>query len=231
MRIFEYNNINEMSYDAAKTIYNFYNYYIKKQNYFTLVLAGGNTPKLLYGILSSEYKNKINWNDVHLFFGDERYVDKNDVYSNYNMATETLISKIDIPKTNVYRVKTEILPIEKCAKDYENRILDFFKSKKKDVSFDLILLGMGNDGHTASIFPDTPVSDDKYVDITYPKNATPKIPRITFTYKTINNSKNVMFLLSGEKKIKILKEIFEGKDYPTRFVKPKENLLYFISKK
>ncbi|WP_129408839.1 6-phosphogluconolactonase [Marinitoga lauensis] len=166
MRVINYENINEMSFDAAKTIYNFYNYYIKKQGYFTLVLAGGNTPKLLYEILSFEYKNKINWNNTFIFFGDERYVDKNNEYSNYKMAVETLISKIDISKSNIYRIKTEISPIEKCAEDYENRILNFFKYKKKDVSFDLILLGMGNDGHTASIFPDTPVSVDKYIDVT-----------------------------------------------------------------
>jgi 6-phosphogluconolactonase len=230
MRIFKYDNINEMSYNAAKTFYNFYNYYIKKNGLFTVALSGGNTPKLLYQILSSQYKGLINWHNVYIFLGDERYADIKDNNNNFKMINELLLSKINIPKKNIFRPKTEIYPIEKCAEQYEKDIINFFKFIKKEISLDLILLGMGNDGHTASIFPDTPVSDDKYVDITYPKNATPKIPRITFTYKTINNAKNIMFLLSGEKKIKILKEIFEGKFYPTSMVKAKENLLYFISK-
>ncbi|GAB6188746.1 6-phosphogluconolactonase [Marinitoga arctica] len=227
MRLFEYETLNEMSFDVAKTIFNFYNYYIKKQNYFTLVLSGGNTPKILYQILSSEYKNKINWSNVYIFLGDERYTtDKK--YINYEMIYETLISKIDINPENVFRIHTNINPIEECAKKYEKNIMDFFKNK--EISFDLILLGMGDDGHTASIFPDTIVSDDKYIDYVYPKHAKPKVPRITFTYKTINNSKNVIFIISGEKKIKIFREILKGKEYPAGKVNPKENLLYFISK-
>lgn len=230
MRTFEYNTINNMSFDVAKSIYNFYNYYTKKQGYFSLVLSGGNTPRLLYEILSSEYKERIDWKKVFLFFGDERYVDKEDKYSNYKMAFDSLISKIPIPPKNVFRVKTEIEPIEKCAEEYENAILNFFKSKNKDVSFDLILLGIGNDGHTASIFPDTTVSKDKYIDYVFPQNATQNVPRITFTYKAINNSKNVIFILSGKNKINILKKLFKEKKYPASHVNPEENLLFFVSK-
>ncbi|WP_175418453.1 6-phosphogluconolactonase [Marinitoga sp. 1138] len=230
MRIFEYENINEMSFETAKTVFNFYDYYIRKQGYFSLVLAGGNTPKLLYQILASEYNLKINWNDVYIFFGDERYVDKENEYSNYKMAFETLISKIDIPPKNIFRIRTEIEPIEKCVEDYENQILKFFEKKDKDVSFDLILLGMGNDGHVASIFPDIEISNNKYIDYVIPKNANPLVPRITFTYNTINNSKNVVFLISGKEKIKVLNEVFRGKEYPVGNIKPCENLIYFISK-
>ncbi|SHE27277.1 6-phosphogluconolactonase [Marinitoga hydrogenitolerans DSM 16785] len=230
MRIFEYKNLNNLSFDVAKSIFNFYSYYIKKQNFFTLVLAGGNTPKLLYQILSSQYYSRIDWSKVYIFFGDERYVPVNNDYSNYKMAYENLISKINIPEENIFRIKTEITPIEKCAEDYEKLILNFFKEKNMDISFDLILLGMGNDGHTASIFPDTAISDNKYIDYVFPKNANPNVPRITFTYKTINNSKNVIFLINGEKKTKLLKELLKGKDYPAGKVIPKENLLFFISK-
>ncbi|MBM7558471.1 6-phosphogluconolactonase [Marinitoga litoralis] len=227
MRIFEYENINEMSFNAAKTIVNFYDYYIKKQGYFTLVLAGGNTPKLLYEMLSVQ--SNINWKKVYLFLGDERYVPLDNEFSNYKMIKNNLISKIDIPKENVFYINTDISDIENCSKEYEERIKTFFD--KKEVAFDLILLGMGEDGHTASIFPDTEVSNEKYVDFIYPENANPKLPRITLTYKAINNSKNVVFLISGEKKINILKEVLKGeKKYPVSKISPKENLLFFVSK-
>ncbi|KLO22364.1 6-phosphogluconolactonase [Marinitoga sp. 1155] len=228
--IFEYNNLNDMSFDAAKTVYNFYTYYIKKQNFFTFVLSGGNTPKILYQILASQYSESINWNKVYIFFGDERYIDIDSEYSNYKMAYNNILSMINIPAENIYRIKTEITPIERCADEYENSIKIFFRDKSKDVSFDLVLLGLGADGHIASIFPDIKISDDKYIDYVFPEKANPNIPRITFTYKSINNSKNVLFLLSGDRKIKVLKEVFKGKEYPAKYIKPKENLLYFISK-
>ncbi|KAF2955668.1 6-phosphogluconolactonase [Marinitoga sp. 38H-ov] len=224
MRIFEYENINEMSFDVVKTVMNFYDYYIKKQGYFSLVLSGGNTPKLLYEMLSMNHN--IDWEKVYLVLGDERYVPLDDEYSNYKMINDILISKINIPKENFLYVNTEIKDIEKCALDYEKRIKDSFN----EISFDLILLGMGNDGHVASIFPDVEISDKKYVDFVYPKNANPKVPRITLTYKAINNSKNILFLISGKSKINRLKEAFRNRIYPVSKVSPKENLLFFISK-
>lgn len=177
---------------------------------FTLSLAGGSTPRLLYRLLSSgKYRNKIPWDKVHLFWGDERCVPPDHPDSNYGMVRGTLLSAIDIPPGNVHRIKGELG--EAAAPDYEKILkMNFVADGQAFPCFDLILLGMGDDGHTASIFPGTPaVSDEKaWVREVFVERF--KSMRISLTPPVINSAAEIMLLVSGEEKAPALKEVLEG---------------------
>lgn len=200
-----------------------------KKELFTLSLAGGNTPIPLYEMLA---EFDLPWNKIHLFWGDERFLPPNNESSNFRMVYDKLLSKIDIPDENIHRFKTELLSIEEVAEDYERELLEFFRGFP---SFDLMLLGMGEDGHTASIFPKSKTMNvkDKLVATVEPTGK-PKVARVTMTLKVLNNSKIVVFLISGERKRKILKEIIENPErakgyYPVAFVQGKEKTVWFVN--
>lgn len=216
--------------EAVNLIYKLYEESIEKNKLFTLMLSGGRTPLPIYEKLASEYKDKINWEKVHIFWGDERYVDQKSEDSNYKWAHDLLISKINIPTNNVHRIKTE-LPIEKASQEYEKEIINFFGTQNP--VFDLILLGIGEDGHTASLFPssDTLKENKKLFTVT-PPSGTPKVPRITATYKLLNNARNILFLSSYKGKEQVIDEILNNpktaeEKYPTAKVKVK-NTYFFI---
>jgi len=193
--------------EAVNLIYKLYEESIEENKLFTLMLPGGRTPLPVYEKLASEYKDKINWEKVHIFWGDERYVDQKSEDSNFKWAHDLLISKINIPTNNVHRIKTE-LPIEKASEEYEKEIINFFG--KQNPVFDLILLGIGEDGHTASLFPssDTLKENKKLFTVT-PPSGTPKVPRITATYKLLNNARNILFLSSYKGKEQVIDEILK----------------------
>ena len=184
---------------------------------FTLSLAGGSTPEALYRLLSSEeYSRKIPWDKVHLFWGDERCVPSDHSDSNYRMVRETLLSVIDIPPENVHRIKGELG--EAGAADYEKILrMSFNMDAPAFPCFDLILLGMGADGHTASLFPGTSVlSEEKiWVRNVYVENL--KSMRITLTPPVINSAAEILILVSGEGKAPALKEVLEGPFDPGRY--------------
>ncbi len=179
---------------------------IADRGFFTFALAGGNTPRLLYESLASEYADRIPWHSVHLFWGDERYVPMDHPESNYAMAFQTLISKISIPLENVHRIPTEIEPLEKAAASYEDELRKILLDSGENAishSFDLILLGVGEDGHTASLFPgDLALKEKKrWVLPVYAPSSYSIRPRITLTLPLINNSNNIFFLVSGAKRV------------------------------
>lgn len=177
---------------------------------FTLSLAGGSTPRSLYRLLSSgKYRNKIPWDKVHLFWGDERCVQPDHPDSNYRMVKEMLLPAIDIPSENVHRIKGELG--EAAAPDYEKTLKINFDTEGESLPrFDLILLGMGDDGHTASLFPRTEaVSDEKgWVREVFVER--PKSMRISLTPPVINSAAEIMLLVSGGGKAPALKEVIEG---------------------
>ncbi|HBT50523.1 MAG TPA: 6-phosphogluconolactonase [Petrotoga sp.] len=216
--------------EAVNLIHKLYEESIRKNKLFTLMLSGGRTPLPVYEKLASEYKDKINWEKVHIFWGDERYVDQKSEESNFKWAYDLLISKINIPTNNVHRIKTE-LPIEKATQEYEKEIISFFRNQNP--VFDLILLGIGEDGHTASLFPssDTLKENKKLFTVT-PPSGTPKIPRITATYKLLNNARNILFLSSYKGKEQVIDTILNNpkiaeEKYPAAKVKVK-NTYFFI---
>ena len=210
---------------------------VAAKGYFSLVLAGGNTPRALYDLLATDFKDKIPWSLTHIFWGDERYVPKDHPDSNYKMTFETLISKVPISTENIHPIPTEIEDPDKAAILYEQEIREFFQTLNsgKEASFDLILLGIGEDGHTASLFPKDPIlkEKEKLVASVVAPAYYPIRQRITITLPLINSAKKVIFLVSGASKRKVVKEILNiqnSKDniYPAGFVNPKDRLVWFV---
>jgi 6-phosphogluconolactonase len=187
---------------------------------FAVVLAGGSTPKATHEALARDYSGRLDWGRVHVFFGDERTVPPDHEDSNYRMAHEALLSRV--PVGSVHRMRGELPPAEAAAA-YEEELREFFGPDGVP-AFDLILLGLGEDGHTASLFPETSALDvtDRWV----VANPVLKLEatRLTLTIPVINAARAVAFLVAGEGKAKALKEILEGdadpREYPAKFIRP-----------
>jgi 6-phosphogluconolactonase len=186
---------------------------IQKKTRATLVLTGGKTPKPIYEMLATPFpSNPIDWKRVHIFWGDERCVPPENPESNFGMAHDALISKIDVPPENVHRMRGE-LDAEGAATLYEREILDFFQ--RSDVpSFDLVLLGMGEDGHTASLFPGTQWDERRMVIANYVPQSGAK--RVSMTPLILNAAAKTIFLVAGRNKADALACVLENPlcDYP-----------------
>lgn len=204
---------------------------IGAQGRFTVALSGGSTPKALYSLLASTYADFV-WNRVFLFFGDERHVPPTDPESNYRMVEESLLSKIAIPAENVFRVAAENPDAAAAAADYEAQLRRFFELKPGEFPrFDLILLGLGPDGHTASLFPDSPALDEQSRLVVANWVAKFNTHRITFTFPVFNRAAEVMFLASGADKAEMLHQVLEGKNaplLPSQRVQPSDGKLLWI---
>jgi 6-phosphogluconolactonase len=194
---------------AAERVGDYANQAIAKHGVFSLALAGGNTPKRVYELLAlNPHKNLIEWSNVHLFFGDERCVPPDHPDSNYAMVHRALISKIDIPLSNVHRIIGEVDPQE-GATAYESELGNFFGGVAVP-RFDLVLLGMGDDGHTASLFPNSASLAEKFRWVVVTKAPSGQ-DRISLTLPAINNAEHVMFLVTGSGKAQRLAEVFEDR--------------------
>jgi 6-phosphogluconolactonase len=204
-----------------------------KQNHYHIALSGGKTPSLVFKLLAEKYRNIIPWQKIHLWWGDERMVPPNDQESNYRVAYELLISKITIPVDNVHRIRGEANPNEEVER-YEVEIRSLLPIMNQEPVFDLIILGLGEDGHTASIFPGQQnlLHSDQWTEISI-HPVTSQI-RITLTGKVINNARIVAFLVTGKTKSKVLSKILHHhKDaviYPAAHIHPIEELHWFIDK-
>lgn len=203
---------------------------IVKTGKFAVALSGGSTPKRLYEILATpEFNRNIDWKKVLLFWGDERFVPHTHEESNYRMVKEALLDQIKIPKKNIYPVPTQGWP-QDCADAYEKTIK---QALGRNASFDLTLLGMGDDGHTASLFPGTQILEENkklaqevWVDAK-------QTWRISITYPLINRSKEIMFLVAGANKTPVLKKILSGRKlknpFPIQGVQPKNgNAIWMV---
>jgi len=188
---------------------------IGAQGRFTVALSGGSTPKALYSLLASNYAD-FAWNRVFLFFGDERHVPPTDPESNYRMVNESLLTKIAIPGENVFRVQAENPDANAAALDYESQLRRFFALKPTEFPrFDLILLGLGPDGHTASLFPDSAALDERSRLVVSNWVAKFNTYRITFTFPVLNRAAEAMFLASGSDKAEMVHQVLEGKNTPS----------------
>ncbi|MEO8414618.1 MAG: 6-phosphogluconolactonase [Ginsengibacter sp.] len=206
---------------------------LKNQEFFTLVLSGGETPKILFKILASaKFKDKINWNRVHIFWGDERVVPFNDERNNAKMAFAILIDNIDIPGNQVHIMRTNIEPIF-AAQEYEKMLHNFFANTTK--SFDLVLLGMGDDGHTLSLFPGSDTieeinENENWVHTVY--NELQQMFRITLMPVIVNRASHIVFMVEGAKKANTLKDVLEGKykpdQLPAQRIKPAKGELHWF---
>lgn len=201
---------------------------IEQKGYCTIALSGGNTPKVLYELLSTPpFVKNINWKKCFFYFGDERFVPHTSEESNYKMAMDALLSKVPVPKKNIIGIATENISPAMTAAAYEGEVK---KHISKAVPFDIILLGIGEEGHTASIFPNSSLlkTTKKWVSHIFVKEK--NMERITFTLPFINTASNVIFLVSGSSKAAILKKIFssKGKGLPAAMVRPKGTIYWLL---
>jgi 6-phosphogluconolactonase len=198
---------------------------------FTIALSGGSTPKGLYTLMAGE--QDLPWEKMYFFFGDERHVPPDDPESNYRMVREALLSKVPIPGENIFRVHAENPSATQAADDYERTLRDFFQTAPGDFPrFDLILLGMGPDGHTASLFPGTSVLHEKTRLVASNFVEKFKTDRITLTIPVLNNAAEVMFLVSGAEKAQTLKEVLESSRpaelFPSKLIQPTSGKLIWM---
>lgn len=216
-----YKDVEELMHELAKAICRVAKESIEKRDQFNFVLSGGSSPKKLYSLLASEsYREKINWDKTYFFFGDERFVPEHDPQRNSLMAQETLFDPLNISRSKIFKVDTTGSP-EEAARKYENDILNHFGSSP--VEFDFILLGIGDNAHTASLFPNTSVL--KVTDATVKSIFVDELDmfRITMTAPMINDARHIAFLVYGKDKADAVYEILEGKDgtdnkYPARLI-------------
>jgi 6-phosphogluconolactonase len=198
---------------------------------FCVALSGGNTPRGVYSLLAAEQGKTLPWNRIFVFFGDERHVPPDHPDSNYRMANETLLSKVPIPPQNVFRVPAE-LPADVAADKYERSLREFFNLPENALpNFDLVLLGLGDDGHTASLFPGTAALAETSRLVVANWIEKFQSYRITFTYPVINRAAEALFLVSGDSKSQILKAVLDPSGprvYPAQAVQPQAGILMWL---
>lgn len=230
----------ELAREAARRFAELAVAFTRDAGRFTVALSGGSTPKAMFQILAEKpFADSLPWRSIYFFWGDERCVPPNHAESNYRMANETLLSKVPVPRENILRIPAEDEDHESAAANYSETIRQFFKpaagapgAEPEWPSLDLVFLGMGPDGHTASLFPGTTalcadggVAVANYVD---------KLQswRITLTADAINRARNVIFLVAGADKAPALKEVIEGprnpKQYPSQLIKPSHGALLWM---
>jgi 6-phosphogluconolactonase len=216
---------------AAQQFVTLANQAIAARGKFTIALSGGSTPKGLFGLLASGAIPSIPWDKIFFFWGDERHVPPNDPESNYRMANEAMLSKVPVPAANIFRIRAEEKDADVAAHAYELTIQKFFALKPGEFPrFDLIHLGIGPDGHTASLFPGSAGLDEQSRLVIANWVEKFKTFRITFTYPVLNHAACVTFLVSGPDKAPILREILEipASNYPCQRVRPLDGQLVWL---
>jgi 6-phosphogluconolactonase len=206
----------------------------KGGHHFTIALSGGSTPELLYSVIGDHFSKAINWEKIHFFWGDERCVPPDDRESNYGMAKKSLFSKINLPSDNIHRIHGEADPDEEASR-YAGEISEYTRKRDGLPVFDLVILGLGEDGHTASIFPSNIIlmESERVCDVaTHPLSDQ---KRITLTGRTINNADKVTFLVTGKKKSgiveKILNKDFSSQNFPASLIVPAYGeIIWFLDK-
>ena len=201
---------------------------IERAGRCSIALAGGSTPRAIYALLADPaagFRERLAWDRVHFFWGDERHVPPDHSDSNYRMAHEALLSQIPVPTGNLHRIRGEEPDAGQAAAAYEEELRTFFRLRQgEQPRFDLILLGMGADGHTASIFPGTPAVGETKRLVMAVEVAKLGTERITLTPGAINQAANVVFIVAGADKAETLKAVLEGDEpierYPSRAIRP-----------
>jgi 6-phosphogluconolactonase len=201
---------------------------VKDRQSCTIALSGGSTPQPLYAALAH---TDLPWERIHIFWGDERYVAPTDPDSNYGMTRRVWLDLVPIPAANVHPMRTDFADPQLAAADYERQLVAHFSLAAGEFpAFDLILLGMGDDGHTASLFPHTKALSvvDRLVTVGDKDGQ----PRLTLTFPTIDRSRSTIFLVAGASKQAALAEVFaatgDATAYPSRGIKPQGELLWLL---
>lgn len=225
-------NLQELNQHAADWIKSVSITAIKDHGKFHIALAGGNTPRALYELLAGEdYAGEIDWQHVNFYFSDERSVPLDHEQSNFRMAHEAMLDKLSIPSTNIFPLIPDLDNLENSAQHYEKILKRELPLSSDGLPvFDLILLGMGGDGHTASLFPESAILQDKsnLVSKVYVEKL--QTWRVSFTYPLINNAAHIAILVAGDDKAAKLKQIFVDKagDSPVEKIEPKGELRWYL---
>ena len=221
---------------AAEEVIRDANDAVKERGRFTIALSGGSTPKSLFNLLATNARTALPWDRMFFFWGDERHVPPTDPQSNYRMADEVMLSKVPVPPGNVFRFPAENPDAAAVANDYEKTLRKFFQLEAGAVpQFDLILLGMGPDGHTASLFPGTAGLQEKSRLVIANWVEKLKAHRLTLTLPVLNAARRVAFLVSGVDKAPALKAVLEenvpAEQYPAKLVHPAPGgLIWFVDR-
>jgi 6-phosphogluconolactonase len=193
----------------------------------TVAFSGGSTPKLMFQILADRFRDEVAWSRIQFFWSDERHVPPDHPESNYRMADQALLSHVPVAPGNVHRVHAENPDAAAVAREYERTIVEV--TKQSVPRFDLIFLGLGTDGHTASIFPGSEVLQERDRLVAAPYVEKFKSHRITMTLPLLNNASAVVFLVSGAEKAEIVKSVLEGENkYPAQAVRPVQGELIWM---
>lgn len=216
---------------TAAAFADFFEKWVSEKQRFTIALSGGSTPKILFQHLAAQYRERIPWERVHFFWGDERCVPPDHPESNFKMTDEALFRPVSMPPENIHRIRGEA-PEEEEAVRYSVEIQQFVPQENGWPAFDLILLGIGADGHTASIFPDRMAlleAEEICAVATHPESGQ---RRISLTGRVISNARKVAFLVTGSSKREVVREILERRgrweSYPASYMRATEDLYWFL---
>lgn len=243
-RVRVYRDPEELALKAARLFARLADQYVIGCGKFTVALSGGSTPKAMFSVLAAEpFLDTVPWSSIYFFWGDERCVPPDHADSNYRMTSEALLSKVSVPPENIFRIPAELPDPERAAEEYTATLTRFFlagagpnRTGTAPLSnvprFDLVFLGMGPDGHTASLFPHTTAlqAGEQIAVANYVEKF--NAHRITLTAATINNACNVTFLAAGEDKTETLKNVLEGSYqpdvYPSQLIRPRNGTLLWM---
>jgi 6-phosphogluconolactonase len=220
-----------LTYTAAGFFTEIVNGAIKREGQASVALSGGGTPRPLFTLLAEpEWREAIDWGRVHVFWGDERFVPPDDAQSNFRMANKALLSKVPIPQENVHRFMTERGTAAEVAAEYARTVREYFKGQVAAIDF--ILLGLGTNAHTASLFPNCAAlrERDRLVISEYIEEV--KSERLTFTVPLINAAENVCFLVSGGEKAEVVRDVLDGEmnpeQKPAQLIRPSPGKLTWL---
>jgi 6-phosphogluconolactonase len=229
-------DLEALSAAAAESIVAVARECVAESGRFSIALAGGNTPKRTYQLLVERYRNEIDWPRWQVLFGDERFVPSDDKRSNYKMASDSFLADAPIPGDHVHRIPTDTPTVGDAADAYElvlQRVLA--ANGGHPAAIDLVLLGVGPDGHTASLFPGSPVLAERTHwarAVEAPTTVLPAVPRVTLTLPCLNGARDVLFLVAGADKRPVVAEILQGGEaarrYPAALVTPAGRALWMI---
>jgi len=229
-----FKNAAELAQQAAQLILTQSQLGVARNNLFTIALSGGSTPKRLYELLADptqQFRSQLPWDRIHFFWTDERHVPPDHPDSNYRMVREAMLVRAPVPPTNVHRMLSEKPNASEAANDYESQLRDFFHPPAGELPrIDFILLGLGPEGHTASLFPDSEVLQETQRWVAAPWIAKLNSYRLTMTLPVLNNASTVVFLVSGSEKAEILREVLKGEPdrFPAQRINPTNGALSWL---
>ncbi len=228
-----FKDIDSLSRSAADLFLETTTQAIKERGRALIVISGGSTPLALFRLLADEpYRSQIDWNALHIFWADERCVPPDDPGSNYGQARKAFLDQVPIPVENVHRVNSALRPVE-AAEEYANTLRDFRDPPLDWPRFDLVLLGMGDDGHTASLFPGSDVDVPRPTLAVTAHYQDRPANRVTLTPRVFNTARKIVFLVSGESKVETLARVlaednYQPELYPAQRIRPIEGTVIWM---